>query len=37
MMLFNIMDTNINRNNIERNSSLMQSYVIKEPEIPCDP
>lgn len=37
MMLFNITDTNINNNNIERNPSLTQSYVIKESEILCDP
>lgn len=37
MMLFNITNTNINNNNIERNPSLTQSYVIKESEILCDP
>lgn len=37
MMLFNIMGTNVNNNNIEGNPRLMQSYVIKVSEIPCEP
>lgn len=36
MMLFNIMGTNVNNNNIEGNPSLMLSYVIKVSEIPCE-